>query len=270
MSFHLINNTVATDAYAFNSNLASLLASVNGDVSVAFWMKFPKDNGVRLYYQAWGFDAGAGSVENSFVEIYCVDNVVDSNYGDMTARAQDAGVDSAYATQSLADQDWHLVVINFQAGGIGKNYYNIQLSMDGGTLQTATGAAIAANVALNRINIGDWFFSNGTSRGTSFIPQETLYSFMAHKSGVYSQQNISDMYGSGPSAGDGVDPYDIDNGNIICYTRFKNNFKSIIGPDWSINGNDYEFSSDKPSILEHRFNTKFFKQSNRKVYQEFY
>lgn len=65
---------------------------------------------------------------------------------------------------------------------------------------------MGAGVSLNRINLSGLRNASSDTVVANTHTQDTKYTFMAHRSGHFTQQECADMFGSGPAGGDGLDP----------------------------------------------------------------
>lgn len=237
MSIHLglttNNTTIRNDAFA--ATLAE------GNYSIAFWAKTNTTTGACF----GNMTVSGGGSETYFFDIYRFTT-------SWVFRSLGSGTPSSIFTRSMSDDTWSLVVMNFIiASGAGLTSRSATVHDDVDTpLLTTESTSLTSTGLPGFLTLGGRRTRTGT---TNNIVNDTKYAYITLWNSHRNNTDIVNMYGSGPDAGDGVDPYDIDTDNIILYTR--DSLTSIIGDDWTVNGSDYAISEDNPTILEHSFDT---------------
>lgn len=231
----IIFNPTAGTTYAIHDALAALLRDVGGNCHHVGWMK---GYSTGDYFMS----LGASTANDSAFHLL-------SSSPNLFLRARSGGVDANHTKDMTGLMaSWVFYALNFRTdttAGI-----SIQYSINGDTLSVMAGGE-GGTALPNQLTIGAGRF-NGTS---AFSHVENVgFAYPAFGPGLVTQQQIADMYGSGPGAGDAKAPWLVLD-NPISAQSWKNGTVAVaektIGTAWTLVGaNVTAADSDNPTLIE--------------------
>lgn len=193
----ILNPTGSASHWTLNS-VASAMASSPGFHKLAFWSKGAMVNSTYLASVA------TTATNNSAGHIYLV------SAGSLVAfRTRANGTDNQ-STVSYPGTGWSLYCMTFKTTTGAGGYSGEQHSINSGAL-SGFGVNAGTAAAVDNLTLGAAHF-NGSAFGQC---QNRNFAYLGVWTGSWTNDLVDELYGTGPSAGDGKAPHLVDSGNLL-------------------------------------------------------